>query len=986
MAKIVKQLLYDKNERVEFYPENLMGNIIDEETGENLYAYLSKFNHINAGYSDDFTSARESVPAIMRRNGLYITYHVNNEPVTKFFVGTDEQAGTDDWLNDDYWEIADGAGIVAPDSIGLEQLKTDVIDLIVNNGGTIINSPDNEDLYSKKITGGASDGSAVSVLKFKDKEYNETIWSGLGRVYLRKNVVQTADENNSYSNNNVLTQCMLESANTRYIVQYDYDLNGETIVIPENTVLDFQGGSFKNGTISLTDTKIINEYDTVIFDNVAIDGTYNDVIYVDWFKDADTDAAVVNNLLAKFTDVRFGAKTYNYADSLYGGGNGRIVGSDNTIILSSGEYGIYGAAFVSNMLVQCSDGIGIYNVDTVDKIAVRNSKVGLQAVNSVFDSIIHGCETGIVDSEASNKVVSYVTVYDCSVGMEYRDVIDVNIADCIVRSCTKYAIYVDCNGVGKNAAITIKNCDVSYENSAGIYIVNAEGAANGIIVENCVGDVKYEGLSLLNDDSIRVDDAVTYRDRSNFVDESIADKFDTDDMYTTQDDTTYIKCPQSFGVYTPYAVVLNKGYYRIGCDIVGKSSDEAIGVTLTLTLDIAGVQSTYTIGDTNHYGNMFYVPGLTNVQIVNISASASCSAKFFVDKVTPAGETSERVAYWYTGLCFFDTTVEKPLWWNGSEYVEADSEYADVNRVGESDERPTPRRGGFMYFDTDLNKPIWWNGSEWVGADSEDADVLRSGTTAQRPTGVKVGYAYYDTDADNVVFWNGEEWVSYLMAYSGDTDSRPNSPLIGTMYWDETIEAFVLWNGTEWIEVPRVCENPHSGTTDERPTDVKEGFVYWDTTIEGFVIWNGSEWVELGQDGQAVTRGENLTSQGELAFVSDNEAPDVGDAVTKIHTYANNYVNSEELTFTHDVAINLNAPKVLINGSTLSDSGGGDSIARYGTLAWAYINRMVANLPSTLTDSDNDGTVLTQWVNAIINALTNSANSVASYSNEPESE
>lgn len=36
--------------------------------------------------------------------------------------------------------------------------------------------------------------------------------------------------------------------------------------------------------------------------------------------------------------------------------------------------------------------------------------------------------------------------------------------------------------------------------------------------------------------------------------------------------------------------------------------------------------------------------------------------------------------------------------------------------TGASDSRPTDIAKGFQYFDTTLNKPIWWNGSAWVDA------------------------------------------------------------------------------------------------------------------------------------------------------------------------------------------------------------------------------------------------------------------------------
>lgn len=99
--------------------------------------------------------------------------------------------------------------------------------------------PDEEDLT------GIKEGDKT-VLKFKNKPYNAANFSGLGRVYLRKNIA---------GGRNILTQQMINQENTRYILQYDYDLNGQTITIPANCTLDFQGGSFINGTVIGDSTK-----------------------------------------------------------------------------------------------------------------------------------------------------------------------------------------------------------------------------------------------------------------------------------------------------------------------------------------------------------------------------------------------------------------------------------------------------------------------------------------------------------------------------------------------------------------------------------------------------------------------------------------------------------------------------------------------------------------------------------------------------------
>lgn len=55
---------------------------------------------------------------------------------------------------------------------------------------------------------------------------------------------------------NVLTQQMISQSNTIYHIQYDYDLNGQTITVPEGCVLAFEGGSLRNGALVGQTTKI----------------------------------------------------------------------------------------------------------------------------------------------------------------------------------------------------------------------------------------------------------------------------------------------------------------------------------------------------------------------------------------------------------------------------------------------------------------------------------------------------------------------------------------------------------------------------------------------------------------------------------------------------------------------------------------------------------------------------------------------------------
>lgn len=153
----------------------------------------------------------------------------------------DEEYLTRDAAKNYTQEVVDGSKLeIMPGSVKPEDLSPAVQEMIeagAGKPGNITNLPDEEDLTVTEN----------NVLKLKDKEYNPYNYSGMGRVYLRKHIV---------NGTNILAQHMINKPNTIYIIQYDYCLGGETIEIPENCVLQFEGGSLRNGNIKGNYTKI----------------------------------------------------------------------------------------------------------------------------------------------------------------------------------------------------------------------------------------------------------------------------------------------------------------------------------------------------------------------------------------------------------------------------------------------------------------------------------------------------------------------------------------------------------------------------------------------------------------------------------------------------------------------------------------------------------------------------------------------------------
>ena len=179
---------------------------------------------------------------------------------------------------------------------------------ITNISGNVTNNPD-EEYFTAKDVGG------VSVLTPKNKAYAPLLYSGKGRTYLRKNLRGGV---------NMLTQAMVPDANTIYEIQYDYDLNGATLTIPEGCTLHFDGGSIYHGTVVWNDTLLTGD---VIMSDITVAGgrLRNNEVYVDWFGTDGTGAvddsypilAAIASLKKDGGTLIFGEnKTYLHGDGI----------------------------------------------------------------------------------------------------------------------------------------------------------------------------------------------------------------------------------------------------------------------------------------------------------------------------------------------------------------------------------------------------------------------------------------------------------------------------------------------------------------------------------------------------------------------------------------------------------------------------------------------------------------------------------------------
>lgn len=172
-----------------------------------------------------------------------------------------------------------------------------------SGGGTITNLADDEDIQSKENDLG------VIVLKFADRRHDAVNFSGKGYKILRKNI---------QDGKNLLTQEMINEANTIYEVRYDFDLNSAEITIPEGCTLKFEGGNFRNGVLNGDNIKIVSELYKIFDIDISFRKNIISHIYPEWFGakgDGITDDTLpikhsINNLHNKGV-LKLRNKTYS---------------------------------------------------------------------------------------------------------------------------------------------------------------------------------------------------------------------------------------------------------------------------------------------------------------------------------------------------------------------------------------------------------------------------------------------------------------------------------------------------------------------------------------------------------------------------------------------------------------------------------------------------------------------------------------------------
>ena len=273
--------------------------------------------------------------------------------------------------------------------------------------------PDEEDLTKSE-----PDANGNSYLSLKDRAYNPEDFSGLGRVILRKNIMEVEDPIYGKVKKNVLYQDMFTQSNTIYEIRYDFDLNGGEITIPEGCVLDFQGGGLKNGGLNINNSiikidgkSVISLSKPLVLDNGSIYGN-NSLIkaesnyqYQDLIISRNSDIIEGVNIDCNYQPVS--AISFKHLNGYYGINNS--VNRVNIENIISKKVCDIANVNISEKIIICKSAHGLKDNDLVE---IKNVVGGYSNINPSL-SVANNIYVVKVIDEYKVKIYNTFVCSDC---------------------------------------------------------------------------------------------------------------------------------------------------------------------------------------------------------------------------------------------------------------------------------------------------------------------------------------------------------------------------------------------------------------------------------------------------------------------------------------------------------------------------------------------------------------------------------------------
>lgn len=645
------------------FPKSWTEAITDKKTREALDEILDRFNFIHLPYAGSAEATRVQLDIRYRRRALWVSYIDDSESLVVEYYNNDA-LNDSDWSNSDYW-VPYNTAKYQPNSIGLDSLSPEVLEYIEGKIPTEFYQLNPEDLTEN----------SAHQISLANRDWS----NGKGYIIIRKGDI---------------TQDLFLNENTNYIIRYDHSLNNQSIEIPNNSSLIFEGGSFSNGTITFTDTTLLGDYS---FNNVVFYGSLlNKYLILNRFglDVGDVDAGLsINNILDLLKGMASIPQLYisnGYYDIqtpiLLNIPNLDFIGANQTYLVHKGTRAVINIDAndikVSNLNIQSasrqeSSLFVVYSGHTnitckdlmfqSDSTTVRNISINSDLV-SFYNLYISGGYSGI-----ELNSVNQVNIFDSHIGGTKIGMILKNIHYCDIEriqfestedndisvASSTYNNFSNIKGV---SPIVEQGSYNKWENISNPSIFTIEGKMN--IVNNC----RLSGVNLSANSQYNTLSNIEICENSGGIKNDITDNGRYNEKYQIYGSSKYKVTSQYIEkdiIATSYNLVGTQNIYFGHNEIntfIPFKTDSAIGISLE-------AEDTLKIYKKFSSNYLYYSVKINNVWVEEILSTH----RFPI----------------YKGTDYFETPVEGALYYNSAQHtlnVYNGSDWISFSRVDELEE------------------------------------------------------------------------------------------------------------------------------------------------------------------------------------------------------------------------------------------------------------------------------------------------------------
>lgn len=720
-------------------------------------------------------------------------------------------------------------------------------------------------------TGLTLDKVAGSVLE--EKTYTSGSDNGMGRVVLRKNLVEGV---------NTLVQTMINKSNTIYVIQYDFDLNGESISVPENSILSFVGGKLKNGKIIFNNTGIEGKDTIFDIDTLQISGTVQGKLYTSqfgYYPNVKKDISPLIKMVAENGYIlQFDKGTYYISE---------------THIQKSNGFSLLGASKIGYNVT--TEIVPINNKESYHYLLKLGGMKDFTKPSNYDDYSVHNFSIDSICFETWD----YVGFNNEYANLEYNS----QACGCLCLDfCVDGYLNIGFGGVGESLFLA-NTWEIKFEqikvygsyinhNRSAIYFGKAFAdiassnisaiAIDYILAESLGGSLLATSVECNASDvfigSIAFERGNIKSVYKKFSDETI------DYIFTKKDNLKKVPLLDLQQIGVTIGKISDSSSISTSCIVYKEDDEEFICNNLRVTssdvtianFNISGVLDFWELRH-NSYESQVFVANLNFAKTGYSTTGIKVLKNIYVIESTKncgtvqIGNYSGNIFYGYDNIIdisnkYIDRTnirhfIKDVYTYNksilyklhGTTLNGVEKDIVGVHLDFDLKLIANPKQIIILYmmatwrhnFDIIIN---YYKNEEIVYTYTKNVWIVENRINNYYIPLSDIDYDYFII---NSITNNDSKFIYAITCVeqnviSGSTSSRPTDAFNGLEYYDTTLNKKILWNGTTWVNIDgSSLDIKKEGTTEERPTNIDIGFIYKDTTLNKLILWEGSKWINL---------------------------------------------------------------------------------------------------------------------------------------------